>query len=337
MIFLANARMLNETPQERHRVSCREANSYNAHMNKDFARDLERFGPHRGTTPIRRADAQMYCSHLAKTPYENFSVASLLLPRKLIRHFHNVYAYCRWSDDLADETGGGQYALDLLQWWREELMLCYEGHPRHPVMVALKPTIERFNIPPDPFLALLISFEQDQVVKRYETFEELLHYCQGSANPVGHLVLYLCECYDDDRAYLSDHICTGLQLANFWQDVARDYDIGRIYIPLEDLRFFDYSEEDFEKRNYNHSFVELLKFEVDRAKELFYRGYPLVEKIPSTVQADIELFIQGGLGILSKIEQINYNVWERRPVLSKLSKARLLLGAIWQRFRAHFG
>ena len=168
------------------------------------------------------AEARQYCRKLATSHYENFTVASLLLPRRLLPHFHAVYAYCRWADDLADETGGGQWAVDLLHWWREELLCCYEGKARHPVMVALRETIRRFDIPPEPFLSLLVAFEQDQRVKQYDTFEQLLGYCENSANPVGRIVLYLFESHDDRRGELADHVCTALQLANFWQDVSRD-------------------------------------------------------------------------------------------------------------------
>src|SRR5438132_169469 len=186
-------------------------------MNKGFAAELTRYGPNGSYAPFTAAAARSYCARLARSHYENFSVASLLLPRRLLPHFHAVYAYCRWADDLADEAGGGAEALALLRWWREELLRCYDGRPSHPVMLALRPTIRRFAIPPRPFLDLLRAFEQDQAVKHYRTYEQLLGYCRHSANPVGHLVLYLCACYDPGRAALADHICTGLQLANFWQ------------------------------------------------------------------------------------------------------------------------
>jgi phytoene/squalene synthetase len=162
-------------------------------MLNGFARDLALWGPGRHYAAPSRAEAHAYCGRLARTHYENFSVASLLLPRRLLQHFHSVYAYCRWADDLGDETGGGQQALELLQWWRQELLQCYEGKPHHPVMVALAQTIRRFYIPPDPFLDLLLAFEQDQRIKRYQTYDQLLNYCRYSANPVGRLVLYLCE------------------------------------------------------------------------------------------------------------------------------------------------
>jgi squalene synthase HpnC len=304
-------------------------------MQNGFARDLERFGPDRAHPPLSVGAAQMYCSHLARSHYENFTVASLLLPRRLLRHFHAVYAYCRWADDLADEAGGGgDQALALLRWWREELLRCYVGEPRHPVMVALSETVRRFGIPARPFLDLLVAFEQDQTVKRYPTYEQLLGYCRYSANPVGHLVLYLCEAYDPARAALADHVCTALQLANFWQDVARDLDIGRVYLPEEDRRRFGYTDAELEERRFTPAFADLLRFEVDRARDLFYRGFPLVERMPAAVRPDIELFIRGGLAILDQIERGGYNVWARRPVVSKWRKAALLGGALWPRLRA---
>jgi squalene synthase HpnC len=306
-------------------------------MSNAFTTELARFGPQRTYPPPSRADAQVYCSQLARTHYENFTVASVLLPRRLIRHFHTVYAYCRWADDLADESGGGPHALSLLRWWREELLSCYDGQPHHPVFVALQDTIRRFRIPPEPFLDLLFAFEQDQLVKRYRTFEQLLEYCRCSANPVGRLVLYLCEAFDARRAALSDHICTALQLANLWQDVARDFDIGRVYLPREDRERFGYGDDDLATRRFTPAFADLLRFEVDRTRDLFYRGMPLVEQMPAPMQADIELFIRGGLAILRRIEQQRYNVWTRRPALAKWEKGLLLAGVLWRQLRPRFG
>jgi squalene synthase HpnC len=286
-----------------------------------------------GQRTMDHGRAQRYCSRLARSHYENFSVASLLLPRRLLPHFHAVYAYCRWSDDLGDETGGGQHALNLLGEWRTELLRCYQGRPSHPITIALGHTIQRFRIPPQPFLDLIRAFEQDQVVKRYETYDQLLGYCRCSANPVGHLVLYLCESFDEERARLSDFVCTGLQLANFWQDVARDLDIGRVYLPGEDRQRFRYSDADLAARRFTPAFAELLRFEVERARQLFYQGVPLVEKMPRDVRTDIELFIGGGLAILKKIEELGFDVWKTRPVLAKWDKAALLGGVAWRRLR----
>ncbi len=303
-------------------------------MHNGFAVELERWGPDARFGAVSRGRAQAYCSRLAQTHYENFSVATFLLPRRLLPHFHTIYAYCRWADDLGDETGGGQRALDLLAWWRGELLRVYDGVPRHPVMIALRRTIERFRIPPTPFLELIQAFEQDQRVKRYDTFDQVVGYCRWSANPVGRLVLYLCECHNETTATLSDSICTGLQLANFWQDVARDLDIGRVYLPAEDRHRFGYADVDLDARTFTPAFVELMRFEVERARQLFVDGMPLVRLVPEDVQADIELFALGGLSILAKIEEIGYNVWQTRPVLRKWEKLALLgrvFGRNWLR------
>jgi squalene synthase HpnC len=310
----------------RSRFAHREWTAIIGRMGKAVVADLKRYGPDSPLPPMGLAEARAYCSRLARGHYENFSVASLLLPRGLLRHFHAVYAYCRWADDLADETGGGRQALELLRWWQEELLRCYNGKPRHPVMITLTPTIAQFGIPPTPFLDLLFAFEQDQLVKRYRTFDQLLGYCRNSANPVGRLILYLCRAFNDENARLSDHICTALQLANFWQDVARDLDIDRVYLPEEDRLQFGYTEGDLHSRCYNHAFAALMKYEVDRTRDLFYRGWPLLDRVPDDLRADMELFLRGGLAILGKIERGRYNVWAARPVLAKWEKAALVGG-----------
>ncbi|MFN7768008.1 MAG: squalene synthase HpnC, partial [Planctomycetaceae bacterium] len=205
---------------------------------KEFELELTRWGPNSTAGVPSLADSKGYCRFLATGHYENFPVVSLLLPRSLHQHFYNVYAYCRWSDDLGDETGDPQRALALLQWWRGELDACYAGQSRHPVFVALSETIREFDIPRQPLVDLISAFEQDQTVREYETYPQLLDYCRRSADPVGRLVLALCRRATAENFIWSDSICTGLQLANFWQDVARDFDIGRIYLPREDRERF---------------------------------------------------------------------------------------------------
>jgi squalene synthase HpnC len=302
-------------------------------MSKAFARELARWGPDATPRAVSPAEARAYCRRFTLAQYENFSVASLLLPRQLLPHFHAVYAYCRWADDLGDETGGGSNALRLLRWWRDELLRCYDGQSRHPVMVALAGTVRRFRIPPRPLLDLLFAFEQDQLVKRYQTAEQLFEYCRYSANPVGHLVLYLFECYDAGRAALADYICTALQLTNFWQDVARDFAIGRVYLPEDDCRRFGYYESDLNARRYTRAFVRLMHYEVERTRDLFYRGLPLLDRVPAEVRVDVELFARGGLAVLGKIARQQYNVWHRRPTLAKWEKAALLAGTVARHWR----
>ena len=297
-------------------------------MQSRFLKELERLGPEAVYPPFSLSAARAYCGGLARSHYENFTVATALLPRRLLKHFHAVYGYCRWADDLGDETGGGDRATRLVDWWRAELGRCYAGEPKHPVMIALRETIRVFDIPPEPFLHLLSAFDQDQVVKQYETYEQLVGYCRHSADPVGRLVLYLCGAFGEENARLSDFVCTGLQLANFWQDVVRDMEIGRVYIPREDLRRFGIGDIDLQQRQFTQKFAELMRFEVDRTRDLFYRGMPLVERIPAEVRPDIELFIRFGLSILRRIERCQYNVLAARPVIPKWEKLTLVGGMI---------
>src|SRR5437588_32547 len=272
-------------------------------------------------------EAQLYCERLAKTHYENFSVATWFLPKRLRQDFLNVYAYCRISDDLGDEVGDAALAVALLDEWQTELDACYTGNPRHPVFVALAETVKKFQIPKHEFSDLLIAFRQDQTVTRFESFDDVLAYCRFSANPVGRLVLYVCGYRDAERQQLSDYTCTALQLANFWQDVAVDYGKGRIYLPLESMNRFGVEEAVIASGRATPEFIELMRFEVERARDWFRRGLPLVEKVNPALAIDIELFSRGGMEILDAIERQGFDVLRRRPAISKTRKLRLLLKA----------
>lgn len=300
--------------------------------------DLAAWGPDAAVpSPPALRDAEAYCRRLAETHYENFPVASRLLPRDLRQHFCNVYAWCRWADDLGDESGDCQRSLELLAWWREELNLCFQHRSRHPVSVALQRTIDQFDLPRQPFLDLISAFEQDQTVRDYQTFDALQEYCRRSADPVGRIVLHLCRAVRDETLRWSDSICTGLQLANFWQDVARDADIGRVYLPREDRERFGYTDAMLARRETNQPFVRLMQFQVERARERLLAGLPLVEAMTGRLQVDIDLFIRGGLAILTEIERLNHRVWEVRPVVSRGRFARLFVGSLlrcgWRRLR----
>jgi squalene synthase HpnC len=294
-------------------------------------------------------EARAYCERLARTHYENFSVATWFLPKRLRPHFYSVYAYCRISDDLGDEVGDPLQALALLDEWELELEACYASlqivipsearandardresrslYPRHPVFIALRETIRACQIPQHEFSDLLKAFRQDQTVHRYETFDDVLGYCRYSANPVGHLVLYVCGYRDAERQELADYTCTALQLANFWQDVSVDWQKGRIYLPLEDMRRFGVSESDIAERRPTPEFLKLMKFEVERAREWFERGLPLAECVDHELATDIELFSRGGQEILSAIERLGYDVLRQRPVISKSRKLWLVARA----------
>ena len=283
--------------------------------------------------PPTLSEAQEYCRRLARSHYENFSVATWFLPEHLRQHFYNVYAYCRISDDLGDEVGDAQAALQLLDQWEEELNACYAGNPRHPVFVALAETVRKSEISKQTFVDLLTAFRQDQTVGRYPTFDDLLGYCRNSANPVGRLVLYVCGYRDPERQALSDFTCTALQLANFWQDVSVDYAKGRIYIPLEDLEKFGVSEADVASQQNTPAFCEMMRFEVARAREWFQRGLPLAQKIDHALAIDIELFTRGGQEILNAIERQGYKVLGCRPVISKPRKLALVARAALGKLR----
>jgi squalene synthase HpnC len=277
------------------------------------------------------AEAREYCQRLARCHYENFAVASWFLPQRLRQHFFNVYAYCRISDDLGDEVGDPAASLELLDQWQAELDACYLGNPRHPVFVALADTVHKFDIPKQTFSDLLTAFRQDQTVTRYPAFDDLLGYCRNSANPVGRLVLYVCGYRDAERQQLSDFTCTALQLANFWQDVSVDYAKGRIYLPLEDMQRFGVTEDDIAGQRNTAAFCDLMRFEVERARDWFQRGWPLVAQVDPALALDIELFSRGGQEILRAIERQGYGVLGRRPAISKSRKLALVARAAWSK------
>ncbi len=272
------------------------------------------------------SEAERYTRWLATHHYENFNVVSWLLPRRLHQHFYNLYAYCRWSDDLGDEISEPAHALQLLDAWEDELRLIYaQGRgPSHPVLIALAETIRAKDIPIRPFSDLLRAFRQDQTIQRYQTWDDVLEYCVYSANPVGRLVLYLCDYRDEARQRLSDQTCTALQLANFWQDVSRDLAKGRIYIPLEALDAHGLSAADIVNKRFDARYVALMKSLIARTRAIFQAGMPLAKTVAPFLRVDLEMFSRGGLAILDAIETSGYNTLEHRPALTKWTQFGLL-------------
>lgn len=278
------------------------------------------------------AEARAWCQRLTETHYENFHVASWFLPKRLRPHFHAIYAYCRVSDDLGDETRSADQGLALLDLWGRELDACYRGETRHPVFVALAETIRECEIPKQPFADLLVAFRRDQSVVRMETMHDVLDYCRYSANPVGHLVLYVCGYRDAERFRLSDYTCTALQLANFWQDVREDYARNRIYFPQEDMRRFGVDEATIAAGRFTPEFGELMRHEVEYARNTMHEGLPLIGMVERDLAVDLDLFSRGGLEILRAIEEQGYDVLRARPAISKSRKAALLLRALTGKF-----
>ena len=272
--------------------------------------------------------ARAYCQRLAESHYENFTVVSWFLPKRLRKHFHAIYAYCRISDDLGDEVGNREESLALLDFWQRQLDACYRGEAAHPVFVALSATIRECNIPQQPFNDLLTAFRQDQDIHRFATMDDILGYCHYSANPVGHLVLYTCGYSDAERMRLSDFTCSALQFANFWQDVSVDLEKDRMYLPEDDREKYGVTEEALFARRADDNYRKLVAFQVARTQGIFDQGAPLTKKLRGLLRLEIRLTWLGGTTILRKIEALNFDTLNHRPTVGKADMARLFFKAL---------
>jgi squalene synthase HpnC len=290
---------------------------------KDFVASPEALA--RSYTPQEAAEDTRW---LATHHCENFHIASFLLPKRLHQDFYNVYSFCRWADDLGDEIGDTTESLRLLSWWRNQLTAMYSGQATHPVFLALMSTVLRHGLPVEPFNDLISAFEHDQRVTRYRDWQELFGYCRCSANPVGRLVLALCGYSDPERVALSDATCTALQLANFWQDVAVDLEKDRVYLPLQLFEQHGYTLEDLFARRHSSAFCAVMRDAIDCARNLFLEGLRLSRMVDRRLALDLDLFSRGGLRILHKIEQQDYNVLAHRPSISKGERVRILIASL---------
>jgi phytoene synthase len=273
---------------------------------------------------IRAAYAE--CRRLAHRHYENFPVASRLVPRDKRDALAAIYAFARYADDLADEPGV-EGRPEKLAAWREMLWECFSGKVDHPVFLALQDSVRRFHLSFENFENLLRAFESDVRVSRHRDFSSLLAYCVCSASPVGRLVLELFGHREPELLGLSDCLCTALQLTNFWQDVAVDLERGRIYLPLEDLQSFNYTIDDLRAGRVDDRWHELLKFEIARTRQLFEQGKALPERVAPELRLQLRLTWLGGMAMLRKIESVGYDVFRRRPSLGKLDFVRLYFRA----------
>ncbi len=276
------------------------------------------------------AAAYDFCSRIARAHYENFTVASWLMPRAMRPHMHAIYAYARMADDFADEDR----SRAKLDEWERELDLAYAGSPRHQVFVALADTAHRFKIPRQPFADLLRAFRSDIEFSGFDTIDDLMEYARCSANPVGRLVLYLFGHRDAERQALSDQVCSGLQLANFWQDIAIDLEKGRIYLPRRDLAQFGVTADDLRAHRLSEGFVAMMRQEVVYARGLLMAGAPLAGMAGQSLGRDVRIFAGGGLSILRAIERVGYDVFRHRPALGSLDYLRLGWRALWGRLEA---
>jgi squalene synthase HpnC len=290
-----------------------------------------------GTHPLQKIslrEAERICRAIAIGHYENFVVASALLPRKFRQPFFNIYAFCRTADDIADDSATPEIATAKLHEWQRKLGSCFEGQADEAIFIALADTARRFELTVQPFEQLLDAFLQDQVKTRYANFDELLRYCERSANPVGRIVLRLAGADTPSNVAFSDSICTGLQLANHWQDVARDLTSGRLYLPQEDLAKFGVDAKWLETSrtgslDQSERFRSLIRFQCDRAEMYLRRGLPLAEAVPKWLANDVRLFVHGGLATLEAIAKINYDVLDQRPTVSKFRQLKLTAAAFF--------
>jgi hydroxysqualene synthase len=283
-----------------------------------------------------QAEAFAYCERLAQTHYENFPVGSLLVPKARRKHVYSIYAFARIADDFADEDydNAGLTEVERLKSlddWEAQLSESYRGRASHPVFVALAETVKELSLPEQLFKDLLLAFKQDVVKRRYATFTEVLDYCTRSANPVGRLILRLFDYRDERLDALSDCICTALQLANFWQDVAVDIQKDRVYLPQDELAHFGVSVEDLRARRCTDAYRRLLQLQIERTRELFNRGKSLPAQVRGRLAIELRLTWHGGMRMLELIEGQQYDTLNARPKISTLDKLRLLSRSLLKR------
>ena len=277
-------------------------------------------------------DAEVYCSQIADAHYENFLIANKFTPPKIKQHIQNIYAFCRYGDDLGDEAPfDSQGRLTLLDAWEKDLEEAHQGDwsgkPQHPILIAVQHTAKTFKIPLEPFWKLIQAFKMDQTKNRYHSWDELLHYCKHSADPVGHLFLYVYGHDDEDLRALSDKTCTALQLANHWQDISRDWRQNRSYMPEETMERFGVSWERYGPDYVDENWKSMLAHEVERAQNLFDEGKKLWKLVDAHLAVDLMMFTKGGEAILQAIRNQKYDTWKKRPKVSKLKQVRLYFKA----------
>lgn len=281
-------------------------------------------------------EAFIHCEKITKAHYENFPVASFLIPQEKRKYVYAVYSFARYADDIADSAIlSPEQKLKSLNFLEEELdrVLNNELENLHKetkyIFRALYKTLNDLNIPSEELRNLLKAFKQDSVKDKYDTFEELLEYSKYSANPVGHLVLYIFGYTDKKLFELSDYICTGLQLINFWQDVARDLEINRVYIPNEILQKHNYSYELLNNKVENENYISIIKELITKTKVLYNKGEELPNLVSGRLKYELKATYYGGMTVINKIEQLNYKTLSTRPIVTGFDKFKIFLKTIF--------
>jgi phytoene synthase len=281
---------------------------------------------------VDTAAAYAFCERLAREHYENFPVASVLLPKRMRPHIAAIYAFARTADDFADEPGRDpRERLRLLDDFEGRLHAIANGEPADSgdhIFVALRDTIDRCNLPVRLLSDLLSAFRQDVLVHRFETWADVDDYCRRSANPVGRLVLRVAGVHGDAADRASDAVCTALQLANFWQDFGRDWRNGRLYVPLDEMRRHGAREEDLDAAMMTAAWKSTMRACVSRTYELFALGRPVADQVTGRLRFELRATWLGGVRILEKIEALGYDTLHRRPKLTGADAARIIVGTI---------
>jgi squalene synthase HpnC len=270
-------------------------------------------------------EARAFCARLARAHYENFPVASWLIPRRVRPAVQAIYAFARIADDFADEEAHEGRRTERLEEWQRMLDACFRGEAIHPVFVSLRDAIATFGLPRQPFADLLTAFRMDVTTRRYDNEPALLEYCRLSANPVGRLLLRLFGHDDPALARRSDAICTALQLANHWQDVAVDMKKDRIYLPGDARSRHGVTEDQLRAGTVTAGFRALMREQVARVRGLFAEGRPLCDALSGRFRLELRLTVLGGERILDRIEARDFDVLSRRPRLGP-ADALIVLG-----------
>lgn len=281
-------------------------------------------------------EAFLYCEKITKAHYENFPVASFLIPKEKRKYVYAVYSFARYADDIADSSIlTSEQKLEKLDRLELDLQKITSGEFENLndatkfTFIALYQTLQDLNVPVFEFHNLLKAFKQDSVKDKYETFDELLEYSKYSANPVGHLVLYIFGYNDAELFELSDYICTGLQLINFWQDVSRDLEISRVYIPNELIRENNYSYQNLYNKIEDESYVYIIKELIEKTKEIYEKGNSLPDKVSGRLKYELKATFYGGMTVINKIEKLNYRTLSHRPIITSSDKFKILLKTIF--------